>query len=53
MNFHYLKDGKAICGRKIEDRYLTDDWSVVDCQRCYAKKNYYPPEKYHKKSKYE
>jgi hypothetical protein len=34
MIFHYSKDNKAICGRNIESRYLTDDWSMVDCKIC-------------------
>jgi hypothetical protein len=39
MIFHYLKDNKAICGRQSEPRYLTDDWSMVDCKMCSSHKD--------------
>lgn len=41
MIFHYIsdKEGIALCGRKIEEKYLSDDWGMVDCKRCWGKKD--------------
>lgn len=39
MRFHYLKDNKPICGKSVDMRYTTDDWSMVDCIYCLSHKD--------------
>ena len=39
MRFHYLKDGRPVCGKKVEMRYTSDDWSIVDCNYCLTHKD--------------
>lgn len=42
MRFHYLKDNKPICGKKLDPRdlkYCTEDWSIVDCGDCLSHKD--------------
>jgi len=39
MIFHYPKENQAICGRKADKQYLTEDWSMVDCKICLSHKN--------------
>lgn len=39
MRFHYLKDNKPICGKQVDMRYTTDDWSMVDCTYCLSHKD--------------
>jgi len=56
MRFHYLKDKKPICGKKLDPRdfrYITNDWSMVDCQDCLGHKDVPISSKLGKKSKYD
>ena len=39
MRFHYEVNGKPICNKVVDKRYLTDDWSMVDCIYCLNHKN--------------
>jgi len=39
MRFHYNNNGKAICGKDIDVRYLSTDWSMIDCQKCNSHKS--------------
>jgi len=39
MRFHFIKDGKPICNKVVDPRYLTDDWSMVDCTYCLSHKD--------------
>lgn len=39
MRFHYIKDNKPICKKVVDPRYLTDDWSMVDCTFCLGHKD--------------
>jgi hypothetical protein len=35
--FHYNYLGVALCGKKVESRYLEQDWKEVDCRLCKLK----------------
>lgn len=39
MRFHFEVNNEPICRKIVDKRYLTDDWSMVDCIYCLTHKD--------------